>query len=233
MFNGKNKAITLSFDDGVTQDIRLIEILNKYGLKCTFNLNSGRFEKEKILCVDGVDVLHKIVKREDVKYIYDGHEVAAHTVNHPSLPKIEEDGEIIRQVEEDRLALSEIVGYEVVGMAYPGGGVNHDQRVADIIANNTGIKYARTITASHSFDIQSDLLKFKPTLHFVSSWETTFKTAKEFVELETDTPKLLYVWGHAYEFDCSEKEWERFEEFCSIVSGREDIFYGTNREVLL
>ena len=30
MFNGKNKAITFSYDDGVTQDIRLIELFNKY-----------------------------------------------------------------------------------------------------------------------------------------------------------------------------------------------------------
>jgi hypothetical protein len=40
MWNGKNKAFTFSFDDGVLQDIRAIEIMNKYGLKGTFNLNS-------------------------------------------------------------------------------------------------------------------------------------------------------------------------------------------------
>ena len=33
MWNGKNKAVTFSFDDGVTQDIRLIELLDKYGLR--------------------------------------------------------------------------------------------------------------------------------------------------------------------------------------------------------
>lgn len=41
MFQGKNKAITFSYDDGAVQDIRLIELLNRYGLKATFNLNSG------------------------------------------------------------------------------------------------------------------------------------------------------------------------------------------------
>ena len=40
MWNGKKKAITFSFDDGVRQDVRLIEILNRYNLKATFNLNS-------------------------------------------------------------------------------------------------------------------------------------------------------------------------------------------------
>ena len=38
MWNGKKKAVTFSFDDGVTQDIRLIEILNKYGLKGTHSI---------------------------------------------------------------------------------------------------------------------------------------------------------------------------------------------------
>ena len=46
MFNGKNKAFTFSFDDGVLQDIRFIELINKYGLKCTFNLNSEFFGRE-------------------------------------------------------------------------------------------------------------------------------------------------------------------------------------------
>ena len=40
MFDGKLKALTFSFDDGITQDQRLIEIFNKYNLKCTFNINS-------------------------------------------------------------------------------------------------------------------------------------------------------------------------------------------------
>ena len=44
----KRKAITFSYDDGVTQDIRLIELMNKYGLKGTFNLNSELLGKSRI-----------------------------------------------------------------------------------------------------------------------------------------------------------------------------------------
>ena len=43
MFQGKKKAVTFSYDDGVEQDIRLIRLFDKYELKCTFNLNSGMF----------------------------------------------------------------------------------------------------------------------------------------------------------------------------------------------
>ena len=76
--SAKCKAVTFSYDDGVTQDI----------LK--------------------------------LKYIYEGHEVAAHTLTHPNLIKCDEH-EVIRQVEHDRLKLSELAGYEVAGMAYPCG----------------------------------------------------------------------------------------------------------------
>ena len=42
---GLAKALTFSYDDGVEQDIRLVEILDKYGMKGTFNLNSGCYAK--------------------------------------------------------------------------------------------------------------------------------------------------------------------------------------------
>lgn len=45
MFHGKCKAVTFSYDDGVSQDVRLIALLDKYGLKATFNLNSEMFGK--------------------------------------------------------------------------------------------------------------------------------------------------------------------------------------------
>jgi peptidoglycan/xylan/chitin deacetylase (PgdA/CDA1 family) len=39
----KRKAVTLSYDDGTKYDEKFIEILNKFGLKATFNINSGLF----------------------------------------------------------------------------------------------------------------------------------------------------------------------------------------------
>ena len=51
----------------------------------------------------------------------------------------------------------------------------------------------------------------------------------KFIGLETDTPKLLYIWGHSYEFDFCDN-WDFAEEMCRKISGKADIFYGTNRE---
>ena len=227
-----NKAITFSYDDGVTQDVRLIEIFNKYNLKATFNLNSELLGLDGALVRNGVNINHTKNKPEDVKHIYDGHEVAVHTLTHPNLTQIKDDAEVLRQVEQDRVNLSELVGYEVEGMAYPCGGVNCDDRVARIIKENTVIKYARTIGVTHSFESYRDLYQYKGSLYHHENWDELFEMGQKFLELDTDTPKVFYIWGHAYEFDIFPERWARFDEFCKMMSSKKDIFYGTNKEVL-
>lgn len=234
MFQGKKKAITLSYDDGVTQDVRFIELLNKYNLKCTFNLNSEFLNLDGNLMRDNVFIYHNKVHSKDVKYIYEGHEVAAHTLTHPFLPNIKDDNEIVRQVEQDRLNLSELCGYEVVGMAYPGGGINFDHRVSEIVKNRTGIKYARTTISSYNFDKQTNLYEFYPTVHHHKDWDKMFELGEQFVKMDSsDKDSIFYLWGHTYEFDIFPKRWEYLEEFFKIISNKNDIFYGTNKEVLL
>lgn len=229
--SGKLKAITFSYDDAVTQDIELVELFNKYNLKSTFNVNSELLNTNNMLIRDNKRIAHYKLHKSDVKGIYEGHEVAVHTLTHPHLPPLEE-AEVIRQVEQDRLNLSEIVGYEVIGMAYPGGGVNNDDRVAEIIKNNTGVKYSRTITCNDSFDIQENLYRFNPTayhLHF----DKIMEMGEKFINMSPDKPQIFYIWGHSYEFDYQSDYLAKFEEFLKLIANRDDIFYGTNKEILL
>ncbi len=228
----KLKAVTFSYDDGVTQDIKLIELLNKYGLKCTFNLNSERLGQRGILDRKGERIAHYKIHPEDVKFVYEGHEVAVHTLTHPNLTTLD-DAEVIRQVEQDRLNLSELVGYDVVGMAYPCGGVNNNDHVAQLIKNHTGVKYCRTITDNFSFAPQTNLYRFDPTVHHISQFNKLMELAEQFVTMKADTPQIFYIWGHSYEMDYIPDGWSIMEEFCKYISNRSDIFYGTNSEVLL
>lgn len=230
MFHGKMKALTFSYDDGVTQDQRLIAILNKYGLKATFNLNSELFGTYREVLLDNKRVPHQKVKPADVKQLYEGHEVAVHTLTHPNLTQIQET-EVIRQVEEDRKNLEQLVGYPVVGMAYPCGGVNNNEVVADILRKQTKVQYARTITSTYSFEPQTNLHQFHPTVHHLDK-EAMYRLAEEFLTMKPETPQIFYIWGHSYEFD-GHDDWEWFEDFCKFISGKDDIFYGTNKEILL
>lgn len=86
----KEKAVTFSYDDGVTQDRRLVEMMNTYGVKGTFNLNSGIqsytnvWEHSKGLLIHRMNI-------EGLKELYQGHEIAAHCLTHADLPKYDEE----------------------------------------------------------------------------------------------------------------------------------------------
>lgn len=230
MFQGKKKAVTFSYDDGVTQDRRLVKLLDTYGLKATFNINSQLLGLKGELQVKGTTVSHDKIAPGEVAELYRGHEVAVHTLTHPNLTTLPEE-EIIRQVEEDRLALEKLTGREIHGMAYPCGGVNNDDRVADIIRRHTGVRFSRTITSTHCFDKQDNLLRFNPTVYHLDV-DKMFELGRRFLELEPEEPQLFYIWGHSYELDAGDG-WEQLEAFCRLISGQTDIFYGTNTEVLL
>lgn len=254
----KLKAVTFSFDDGVEQDKRLIKLFDKYGLKGTFNINSGLLGlkgslERTIFGVTGA-VSHNKIPLDEIKQVYENHEVAVHTVTHPTLRELPDD-RIISEVLEDTVALEKITGNKVYGMAYPNSygppdkvlfekltGTKYvpsegdklfyknEHRVSDLIRNNTDLYYGRTTVSTHSFDLQENLLEFNPTVAH-REVEERIELAKHFVELETDKPQLYYIWGHSFEFDISEKEWEDFERLCEFLSNRDDIYYGTNDQV--
>lgn len=231
MWNGKKKAVTFSFDDGVTQDVRLIGIFNRFGLKCTFNLNSELLGLPGGLIREGKRVSHNKIQPQAVRAVYAGHEIAVHTLTHPNLAQVEEEAEILRQVNEDRKNLSALAGYPVVGMAYPGGGVNYTQDVAELLRKQGAVKYARTTVATGGFALPEDLMTLHPTVHMIR-FDEAFLLAERFLSSAPESPSLFYIWGHSYEFDINDT-WSRVEEFCGLVSGRDDVFYGTNAQVLL
>ena len=228
MWNGKKKAITFSFDDGTLQDVRLVEILNKYGLKGTFNICSALLGKPNTVRRNGLEVDHTKVDPKDVRSVYAGHEVAVHTLTHPWLNRLE-DEDVVREIEEDRVALSELCGYEVSGMAYPFG--IYDDRILKLMRDRTGIRYSRTIKNTHAFDLpnRDELLTWHPSVYYI---EPEFESVvEEFLALDREEPALLYIWGHSFELD-SDIAPAEFERICEKLSRREDIFYGTNSEIL-
>ena len=79
--------------------------------------------------------------------------------------------------------------------------------------------------------MQDNLYQFNPTVHH-GDFENLFKLGEEFLNLKADTPKLFYIWGHSFEFDIYD-DWDQFEDFLKLISRKDDIFYGTNKEVLL
>ena len=222
-WNGKRKAVTFSYDDGVRQDKRLAEIFNKYGLKATFNINAGQMYDGCVWNCRGVDVVRMTIP--ECKAALAGHEIACHSLTHVDLPAL--DGyQLERQIAGDKALLEYIFGQPVNGMAYPGGGFSPE---VEAVLAKLGLRYARTIRQTEAFDLSPNFLELDATAHHKNP--RLLELADQFLALEPDRPQLFYLWGHSYEFDC-DQNWEVIEEFCCRISGREDIFYGTNHQVL-
>ena len=221
-----HKFFTLSFDDGVTQDRRFIKLLNDRGLKCTFNLNSKYFGLKGMLETPDFKVPYDRVEADEVRTLYNGHEVASHTVSHPRLDLLTQD-EVFHEVEDDRIRLEELSGQKIFGMAYPGGPFFNNE-VINTITSRTPIRYARSTGQHYTFEMPDNLMIWDTTCHIPD--EEPFDLARQFVELKPDKDVLFYVWGHSYEFDVH-RWWDKLEEFLDIISGHDDICYATNGEI--
>ncbi len=222
--DGNQKVLTLSYDDGVVQDIRLIEILNKYGIKGTFNVNSGQFIPENTVR----DKFYGTMKLSEAKqlYINSGHEVAVHTYSHPYIAEFK-DHEVIFEVMKDRYAIENEFGCIARGMAYPYGCFN--DRIVELL-KDCGIVYSRTVISTERFELPDDWLRLEATCHQCNP--RLMELAKEFAELKpiNETCKMFYLWGHSYELD-DKNYWDKIEDFAKFIGKRDDIWYATNIEV--
>ena len=180
------KALTFSYDDGNVQDKKLLDILNRYGMKCTFNVNTGLdFDHGTWVYRDVLEV-HRLNLAECPE-LYAGHEMAVHGVYHYNLTELS-PAELTAELQENAETITKLYGTAPVGMAYPYG-VYNDTVIAEL--NRLGIRYARGVESSHSFAEQADLMRFQPTCHHDDP--QLFDLAKQFLESEPETPQIFYT----------------------------------------
>jgi peptidoglycan/xylan/chitin deacetylase (PgdA/CDA1 family) len=210
---GRFKALTLSYDDGKAADRRLVSILNEHGLKGSFHLNAGLLGQADR------------VSAAELRGLYAGHEVSAHTFTHPTLARCPRE-QIARQILDDRKALEDLVGYPVRGMSYPNG--SYDREIVELLPH-LGIEYARAVQTTGTFSMPADFLEWQGTCHHKR--ELAAK-GEEFLALaKSQYLYLMYVWGHSYEFD-NDGNWNVIEDFAAKAGGRADIWYATNIEIV-
>jgi len=219
--NGKKQALTFSFDDNQDFDKRLIEIFDKYQMKCTFNVNSGTLGVTADENPDG----NVYIKPEEVKEVYKNHEVAVHGVEHKYIATLT-DPMIVNEFMEDRKALEALTGKFVWGAAYAFG--RYNEHIMDIL-RSVGIKYSRGVASTNDFFPPQDFLDWCPTCHQAAG--NIMELGERFLKCPgyIDLP-LMYVWGHSYEFGRS-KDWSGIEKFCEMMSGKDYIWYATNIEI--
>ena len=215
---GKAKAFTLSYDDGVDLDERLVALFDKHSLKATFNINSGLYAAEDATYPEGEYFRRLPTSRVLALYSKNGHEVATHGHTHPWLEQLSV-GSITYEIMKDREALEEQFGCIVRGHAYPFGTFN-DTVVEALRA--CGIVYARTTATTGRFDIPTDWLRMPATCKHTDP--KLMELARKFADMKVtkDSAKLFYVWGHTYEFE-GDDNWNVIEEFAEFLARKSKI----------
>ena len=242
------KAATFSYDDGVAEDIKTIESLNKYGAKGTFNVVAKFADgKDRLL---GYYKDKGTTQAEVVDYIldlYDGHEIANHTYSHPPVQlEVGQSSQdsygnvlngvdantVISQIADNHTYMKDLLGIEMSGIAwsYSGPYKRTDYRTIHNEILDSGYLYARNHTDSYSFDLPTDWFKWNTTCSISKMPQVT----DQFVALDTDEMKLLYIWGHSYEYANPTRygsgDWNTLEENLAKLED-EGVWFATNKEV--
>jgi peptidoglycan/xylan/chitin deacetylase (PgdA/CDA1 family) len=217
----KTKAMTLSYDDAVIFDERLIAIMQKYGLKGTFNVNGGMLD-EKFYRRMGLEQAVALYKNS-------GMEVAMHGLDHAFLEG-STGADILKEYYEDKLVLEKEFGKIMRGGAYAFG-VYNDEIVN--VLKTLGLSYFRTTKCTDGFEIPKDWLRWQATCRHGAS--NLFELLDKFLAAKPDLhysakPLFFALWGHSYEFEDS-GNWEIIERFGEKVSAHSDIWHATNAEI--
>ena len=195
-----SKACTLSYDDGVRDDIKLIEIMRKYGLKGTFNLNSGL--EDFVWYYEGSFPVRRQILSETVMQSR-GHEVASHSLHHYRLETLPPP-QLRREVEEDCRNLRSIFGVQELGFAVPFTVCG--EREIHIIRKY--VRYIRLSEFADSFELPAD--PYHIPIHGLYNDPDIREKIEAFDR--SDLPVSLFVMaGHSYELDMLD-HWEYMED---------------------
>ncbi|MFC2021449.1 polysaccharide deacetylase family protein [Chloroflexota bacterium] len=221
--------VTTSWDDGAKSDLKLAELLNKYGIRGTFYIPKTYLDNP--LAKDELRGLDKM------------HEVGAHTLNHSDLTKVS-SSQAKEEIEGIKAYLEDILGHKTDMFCYPYG--KYNKNIKEMV-RTAGFIAARTCDHG-SFDSIEDPYEWQISLHASNGsslmtlkiWLKSGISIKSVIDWEIRA-KLLFdaalaqggvyhIWGHSQEI-YQKGEWEKFDRVLNYISNKEGVRYLTNGEI--
>lgn len=220
---GKSKAFNISYDDGVIQDIRFVELLNRYGLKGTFNLNYGLMHQNFTWDHEcGMTV--RRLREQEVASVYEGHEIASHSYSHPYFDNMSET-EILKELGADKFFLERLTGREVAGYATP---FYYFSDLMEACVQHCGFEYARISEESNDYSAPENFYRWRGNKFH---WDNDLE---DFVQgfLNTDQElALCQLVGHSYDLDVMNL-WDRMERICYNVANSPKVWAATHIQLV-
>jgi len=212
---GARMAAVQSWDDGIPQDKRAAELLQKWGWRASFFFNHhspmcGRWKE-----------------LEDL-----GMEIGSHSWSHPFYPlqspeRCRDESVLMR------LFLESKVGHPVISFAYPFNyGAAYDARGDYVLRAQREAGYLSgrsTMNGPLSLDYLGEPLAMNPNAHFLAGrdrieWEWQRASA---------TPRgVFYIWGHTYEI-ANEADWSAFEDLLNTYGRNPAAWYASQGDLMV
>ncbi len=207
-------TVVQCWDDGVTADVRVIEILRRHRAKATFNLNAGLHESKRKPVWKFQDAEVWRLGWDEMKAVYDGFLVANHSLSHPHLEQIPIEA-ARQEIMEGRDRLQQFFGQPVLGFTYPFGSYNEAVMTA---IQEAGHVYARTTRNVEQPFLPENPMAFHPCCHFLASdlW-ARYEKAR--------SGGVFYFWGHSYEL-VTETQWADFDQLMARISADSESRWG-------
>lgn len=220
------KYFTLSFDDGTTEDEKMIVLLKKYGIKASFCINTGLMDGNDVIEVAGNWKRMSFDYAKENK-VYDGFDVISHGYTHKELTFLS-DEDITSELKTDAEKIKELTGVSPVGFAYPGGTAYYNGYITSVMLLTTGVRFARDTNDTFSFRLPYNFMAWNPTCSILD--DKLFSVAEEFINAEaTDEDLLFYAWDHPWAITAY-NAWDKTERLFKMLSERDDIVFVSNTE---
>ena len=222
-------VVTTSWDDGSKLDLKLAELLEKYGIKGTFYIPQTYLDNS--------------LEENEIRMLDKGHELGSHTLSHAYLTKVSL-GEARKQIGSSKQYLEELLGHRIYILSYPKGYYN--EAVKEVV-KDCGLLAGRTCQHG-GFNLPEDPYQWQITLHASNGsprmsfniWRANRLSIKSLVDWEVRA-KLLFdlalrmggvyhLWGHSWELE-RKNDWDKLERVLAYLCHRDGVRYMTNGEI--
>lgn len=220
---GKKKAFNITYDDGVLQDRRFVQLLNRFCIPATFHLNSALMDPPFTWVHENGQAITRLTPKEAIQ-LYAGHEIASHSLTHPDftgLPK----GEILRQMQVDKQNLQQLFGCEIAGFGVP---FDYYGPEAVDAARECGFSYGRNSGQTLCYDPPFDYFDWAVGVYHLNPAFDTYIDGF----FKTDQPlALCQIVGHSYDLDVYQM-WDKMESLLKRVSQDDTIACLTHKQLV-
>jgi peptidoglycan/xylan/chitin deacetylase (PgdA/CDA1 family) len=225
----RRTVFTTSWDDGHPNDLRVAEILARYGIKGTFYV--------PIQNRDGRPVIESRILRR----IAELHEIGSHTFSHCCLNNVSLP-EARREIVSGKAALEDRLGRAVSGFCYPGGKFR-DAHVG--LVQEAGFQFGRVIENCRT-DVRFGKFRMPTTLQLYPHKRAVYvrnflrqghwgRRTRVFSRLLRSKGllarlmgclelaqaqsgcRIVHFWGHSWELEAT-GGWEALDECCRYVA---------------